>query len=201
MARGRSLAGVLEEVWRTSLPTVEKRRLATRALAIDMGYDTSWTEPVGASAGQPHMCDELAELLTVGGAKRVVDLQRHLVAIGERDLSRRVEKRARGRNAQAHPDPALLGEVRRAIAASPMAGKDASKGAEHKKESEAAATYEGGATQLPDEAEPEREKDTLQVKDLAEQLDCAGSGCSTSGSPGGPRGTGDQVGGSGGPDC
>ena len=69
------------------------------------------------------MIDELAELLaeasSVHGSplNQAVHLQKELIKLNRRDLANRVSKRARGRHAEAHPDPCLAADVCAALAA------------------------------------------------------------------------------------
>ena len=127
LAMGGGLAAVLGEVWSSPLPLCERRRLAARVAVAALG--TSSGSSGGGGGADVRGEDELSSSAPLGlmeeallavadlAGKGKVGISTAKAILRERGeegvaVARRLGKLSKARNATAHPDVALLADIR-----------------------------------------------------------------------------------------
>ena len=117
-----ALSAALDAIWASQIPLTEKRRLAARAVAMQMASGQGSDHVAGCSGECQALEDVLAEVSVLRGplcgktsvseAKAVL---RQLGCAGT-SLASRLGSLSKRRNAAAHPDSGLLHAVRALVA-------------------------------------------------------------------------------------
>ena len=116
LQRGVLITHVLNGIKASELTGTLQKALCYRALELLLCSATD------SERSHPTMRYEIEELKQATCSPNIVDLQKNLAATGRRDLAKRVAKRAKGRHAEAHPDPGLLKDIKEHIDADKTKG-------------------------------------------------------------------------------